>query len=1003
MDVRDEKAAPPAGTRQDLRTVQLVSIESMLGQQEGISAVAVALLAERASVTYDAACGWTPERVAAEIDDIGFEAQVPAEAASDTVVFSVFGMTCAACTSSVEHALQQAVGVLASDVSLVLQRARVQFNPAQTTARAVVGAIEDAGFDALLYDDRDAAQLRSLTRVHEVRAWWRLFLTSVAFAVPVFLVSMVFPHVPLLARAMHAQLRPGLYVQDLICLALTIPVQFGVGHSMLSGAWKALRHGGATMDTLVSLGTLASWVFSVASMLSAWVCAETAHPPPTFFDTTTMLFAFVTFGRYLESSAKGRTGEVLTRLLRLAPQQAVIYERGAERTVPADLLHVGDVVKVVPGEKLAADGIVVDGQSAVDESMVTGEPIPATKRVGDAVTGGTMNGSGALDFRVTRAGRDTSLAQIVRLVQEAQMRKAPIQDYADRVAGVFVPCILSLSVATFLVWLCVSHLLAPALQPRLFQQDGINKTMECLKLCISVVVVACPCALGLSTPTAVMVGTGVGAANGVLIKGGNSLEAACAVGHVVFDKTGTLTHGSLAVPSAALGDSPVKVSTDPTASTSPPTPPPSASPPPPAPLPLPWASAAHAHPTLASHRPTHPLVALPPDLLALLYAAESRSEHVVAAALCRELEKVLPTAVRTQVLRFEATAGAGVEADVEMDGRRVRVRIGNAAFACDGGRMPADAAAFAAAQEKDACTVAYASVDGTLACAVALADTLKPTARGAVHKLQDMGITCSMMTGDTDGTAHAVARAVGIAAERVHASLSPNGKMALLQDARVALRVRAHTARSRWGRWRARFVAPPRDKLAMVGDGVNDSPALAAADVGLALCSGSDVAMEAASIVLVRDDLGDVPVAFQLCQRIFWQIRANFLWATMYNLTMVPLAMGLLLPWGIHMHPMMAAAAMACSSVSVVLSSLSLKRWRHPGVSDGAKEHAWLSAVGAFEDAVRSGLHAAKRILSFSDEHAYTSLEMDEEQGGGTLGVAAEQSVLASSGGRGGI
>ena len=857
----------------------VASVENAL-RQDGIYEAAVALLAEEATVVYDVAV-WTPAKIAAAIEDAGFDAQpVPDD---DAAVLRIFGMTCASCSAAVEQALRSVPGVRSASVSLTLQQARVEYNPAAVGVRELVDAVGDAGFDAIVHDERNATQLRSLTRVTETAEWRHTFLVALAFAVPVFLVSMVLPHTPL-RPLMHAQVLPNLYLQHVACLALTIPVQFGLGHRFYAAAWRAVRHGNTTMDVLVVVGTTATWVFSVLSMLAGLACTRACHMPPTFFDTTTMLITFVSLGRYLECNAKGRTSEALTQLISLTPQSAALYtdaKRTDVRVVPAELLRAGDIFRVLPGERIAADGVVVDGRSAIDESVVTGESLPVDKATGSAVLGGTVNGSGSLDVQVSRAGRDTSLSQIVRLVSDAQMNKAPIQDYADRVAGVFVPSILVLSAVTFVFWITASHLLPQTAQPSVFRGEHANKLVECLKLCISVVVVACPCALGLSTPTAVMVGTGVGAKNGILIKGGGPLEAACTIGEVVFDKTGTLSNGALDVVES-------------------------------------W-SADGAQP-----------------LLPALGAVETRSEHPLGAAVARHYSKELgrDAIAAATVSAFEALGGAGVRASVALGDTTHTVALGRAELA--GADAPPAAAKFALAQQDLGRTVVYGAVDGALVTVLALADTLKPEARRAVELLHARGISCTIMTGDSARTTAAATTALGIAADSIHAGLSPNGKLALLERLRAerAEQRAAYEAQLAAAGPLRRLVAalrmPPRTGVAMVGDGINDAPALASADLGIALRSGSDIAMEAASIVLMRTDLLDVPMALDLCETIFRRIRINYLWATMYNLVMVPLAMGVFLPWGLRLHPMMAGAAMACSSVSVVCSSLLLKTWHRP-------------------------------------------------------------------------
>lgn len=903
----------------------VASIENALRAQPGILSVSVALLAERAVVEYDENSSWTPASIASEIEDTGFDAAVLEEAEQGAATLSVYGMNTPACAATVESRIRAEPGVLRAEVSLGAQTAHVEFAKAVTGVREIVDAVHEAGYDAILCDQRDATQLSSLMRVNEVAAWRHAFLTSLWFTVPLFVVNMILSRLPGTRAVLQLQLLSGLYVQDVVCLALTVPVQFGIGQRFYRSSWRALRHGSATMDVLVMLSTTASWVFSVFAMVFNLFCSPGAcRKPTTFFDTSGMLITFVSLGRFLENSAKGRTSEALTRLIRLTPSRATIYTAEGERMIPAELLRVGDVVKVVPGERIAADGTVRFGQSTVDESMVTGEAVPAGKQVGSTVVAGTVNGAGAFDFVVTRAGQDTSLSHIVNLVQEAQVSKAPIHEFADRVAGIFVPSILVLSVVTFLLWFFVSHVLPASAQPPLFRGVGVNRMMECLKLCISVVVVACPCALGLSTPTAMMVGTGVGAAHGILIKGGGPLEAACSVDHVVFDKTGTLTEGNFAV------------------------------------------------------RAVHWLHPEPARALQLIALAEGRSEHVLGRALCRYAEQQRAAETEARVTQFEPFQGAGVRARIAASGAEHEVVLGKAALVSRGAPdasgaeaqappLPEAVAAFTRQHEEGGCTLIYASIDGALAGAFALGDTLKRESLRTVQQLQRMNIACSIMTGDSRRTTLAVARELGIPPERVHADLSPNGKLVLLRRLRSEQEAaRPSSAMATRMLWRG----AQRHSVAMVGDGINDSPALSSADVGIALCSGSDIAVEAASIVLMRTNLLDVPIALLLCQRIFQQIRINFIWATAYNMVMVPLAMGLLLPWGVQLHPIMAGAAMAFSSISVVLSSLTLKQWQRPEEADlGLAHDAHFSGTALLSHAAH-GAHA----LFDAAAHALESL-----------------------------
>ncbi|GAA5885407.1 hypothetical protein JCM6882_009608 [Rhodosporidiobolus microsporus] len=897
----------------------VAAIEGGLRDQAGIVSVKVALLAERAVVEYDPSL-WTPSKVAEEIEDFGFEATPIEPPKADTVVLQVYGMTCGACVHSIETNLRAAPGILSAVVSLTTERASITYDPSLLGGvRDIVELIEDTGFDATLASDENSAmQLKSLARTKEIQEWKHAFERAVTFGLPVFLLSMIFPMVPFLRPVVNWSPVRGVFLGDTICFFLTLPVQFGVGLRFYRSAWRALKHKSATMDVLVVLGTSAAFLYSIAVMASTPFASDPSYHPKVFFDTCTMLITFVSLGRYLENVAKGQTSTALSRLMSLAPSQAIIYtdtDCTKEKKVPTELIQVGDIVKIVPGDKIPADGLVIRGESSVDESMVTGEVVPVVKTLKSSVIGGTVNGKGTFDMQVTRAGKDTALSQIVHLVEEAQTSKAPIQAFADTVAGYFVPTVITLGVVTFLTWMCISH--TSDHLPRVFDEKGATKFMVCLRLCISVVVVACPCALGLSTPTAVMVGTGVGAQNGILIKGAGPLEASHRVDRIVLDKTGTLTVGKLDVVGVK------------------------------------WVDRTGLE-TVATEE-LGARIGWQEDAILLFAAAETKSEHPLAKAVAQwglrslGLEEV-PAAL--EVTSFESVTGQGVRCDVSGHfpslspaagtGRSThRIEIGNAAFLSEqaGIVLPPAYNGWREREESLGRTCILVGVDRQLACIVSLADTIKPEARQAIDALRWMGIEVALATGDQERTARAIAEDVGIAHEDVHAGMSPNGKKALVEK----LQQQGH-------------------RVAMVGDGINDSPALAVADVGIALCSGTDIAIEAADVVLMKSDLLDVVAALDLSRRIFRQIRLNFIWATVYNLVGIPLAMGVFLPWGFHLHPMMAGAAMAFSSVSVVASSLTLRFWRRPRLARRADDPAvdagegtFAELGGAVADMVRAG------------------------------------------------
>ncbi|KAK5130879.1 hypothetical protein LTR08_001600 [Meristemomyces frigidus] len=897
------------------------AVEGGFKDVSGLMQFNISLLAERAVIVHD------PEKLTAAhivkiVDDRGFDATIissqeegaQTSSANTILQLKVYGLPSPESAADLQASLQTIAGIDSANINFATTRASITHTPSQIGVRAVVEAIEKAGYNALVAEsDDNNAQLESLAKTKEIQGWYRAFKTSVGFAIPVFLISMIFPmFIPFLDLGKFH--RYGVWLSDVVCLLLTIPVQFGIGRRFYISAFRSIRHGSPTMDVLVVLGTSAAFFFSCAAMIVS-VLVPPHSRPATTFDTSTMLITFILLGRFLENRAKGQTSKALSRLMSLAPSTATIYtdpiaaakaaegwdartesgEKGVsekeaarmtieEKTVPTELIEVGDVVILKPGDKIPADGTVTRGESYVNESMVTGEAMPILKKPGLPLMAGTVNGAGRVDFRVTRAGRDTQLSQIVRLVQEAQTSRAPIQRMADVVAGYFVPIIITLGLSTFIGWMVLSHLLPHP--PAIFLSDASGgRLMVCVKLCIAVIVFACPCALGLATPTAVMVGTGVGAEQGILVKGGAALETATKINHIVLDKTGTLTMGKMSVSSADVQGA--------------------------------WNASSEQR------------------LLwwTIVGLAEGNSEHPIARAILAGAKERLGLPVDGTldgtVGDFQATIGKGLSAIVEPHGPLERERhdvvIGNSSLLRSRGvdvlspedeyedltrrnsrSLPGPSTSKGA--ESAGITTIHVAIDGEYTGSIALSDTLKPSARACVAALHSMGIATSLVTGDQAATAHHVAALVGISPENVFAGVLPSGKQDIIEDLQQQGKI-----------------------VAMVGDGINDSPALATADVGIGLASGTDVAVEAADIVLMKpNQLMDIPASLHLSRTIFRRIKYNLLLSCVYNAVGLPIAMGFLLPWGITLPPLAAGAAMACSSVTVVVSSLMLKLWRRP-------------------------------------------------------------------------
>ncbi|NJC89401.1 MAG: cadmium-translocating P-type ATPase [Desulfuromonas sp.] len=740
------------------------------------------------------------------------------------------GMHCASCAARIEKALSASPGVVSAAVNFATARATVQFEPARTSVAALQAVVRGLGFDVLEMEAEGSApealhDAEEQRRLEDYARQRRHFLLALLLTVPVAVLAMAGHLVPALREAFDFPARPW------IELALTTPVLFWAGREFFTGAWAAARHRAADMNTLVAIGTLSAYLYSLAATVApGWFAAATGHaghagPVGVYYEVAAIIVTLILMGRLLEARARSRTSGAIRALMDLAPKLARVERDGREQDIPAAELRVGDVVLVRPGEKVPVDGTVIDGRSTVDESMLTGEPLAVTKQPGDAVIGATLNKSGAFRLRATKVGRDTVLQQIIRLVQQAQGSKAPIQRLADVIAGYFVPVVICLAIATFVVWFDV----APT--------EG-RLTMALITF-VSVLIIACPCALGLATPTAIMVGTGRGAQSGILIKGGEALETAHRLTTVVLDKTGTITRGAPAVTDIIA----VGMTDD--------------------------------------------------ELLRLAAAAEAGSEHPLGEAIVHSArERGLD---RLKASDFQAISGYGIEATVE--GRTVL--LGTALLLRERGMTTDEASARKLAEEGK--TPVFAAVDGRPAGIIAIADPVKEGAQAAIAKLHALDLEVIMLTGDHRDTAEAIARQVGV--DRVVAEVLPDGKEEEIRKLQAQGKV-----------------------VAMVGDGINDAPALARADVGIAMGSGTDVAMEAADITLVKGDLHGVAASIALSRATIRNIRQNLFFAFIYNVLGIPLAAGVFYPLtGWLLSPVIASLAMALSSVSVVSNALRLR------------------------------------------------------------------------------
>ncbi|KYQ89208.1 P-type ATPase [Tieghemostelium lacteum] len=841
-------------------------IENFLSNTDGIISVQVALLQETADIKFNPKI-IDEDEIIEQISCVGFEAKLIKQSERNTLSLDIGGMTCSSCVGIIESFMSTVDGVLDIKVNLALENARVLYDPDQIGVRDIIKNIEDVGFTARISSYKPD-ESKNMQR-EEIEKLKKTLFYSVCLTVPVFLIGMILHKVKICHFLFTSYIFNGISIADFLMFSLTTPVQFVIGKRFYINGWKSIKHGGANMDVLVALGTSCAYFYSVMVLLLAYVSPmgpimSDQIAMKTFFDTSASLITFILLGKYLEIIAKGKTSEAIKKLISLQVTNAILLEFDEEgmvideKEISIELVQRGDTLKVLPGSKIPTDGQVVSGVSSIDESIITGESLPVTKKQGDQVIGGTLNQKGTLHIKATRVGGDTSLAQIIKLVEKAQTERAPIQSLADRVSGIFVPTVITLGVLTFVVWIIAgasgwAHDYIVASNSSVFQ--------FALRNAISVIVIACPCALGLATPTAVMVGTGIGAQCGILIKGGAHLETAHKISAVIFDKTGTLTSGKPTVThSTIIGSSATKHHMD------------------------------------------------KKSFFEIVASAEAASEHPLAGAIVNYAFTVCDVNSTHVPTNFESVTGSGIRCTI----KDIDVMIGNMKWIQEEGISfnsadKTEQESHIRKLENEGNTVVFVVMNQEITGYIAISDQLKPEARATITELKKLGIFPWMVTGDNQRTANAIASQVGIT--QVFAEVLPSNKSKKVQE----LKQQGHI-------------------VAMIGDGINDSPALAEADIGIAIGAGTDIAIEAADIVLVKSDLRDVITAISLSKTTFNRIRLNYLWATLYNILGIPLAAGVLIPFGISIPPMIAGMAMAFSSISVVLSSLHLKTYKKPRI-----------------------------------------------------------------------
>ncbi|TYS91462.1 heavy metal translocating P-type ATPase [Rossellomorea aquimaris] len=780
-------------------------IEKGLNKMEGVENASVNFAMERAAVKYNPE-EVEPSDLQKRIQDLGYDIQLA------KTEFDITGMTCAACSARIEKVLNKQDGIQHATVNLALEKATIEYAPGTITTDQIIKKVDSIGYGATMKNDENQEE-QTDHKHQEIQKQKRKFIWSLLLSLPL-LWSMVShfeftSFIPL----------PEILMNPWVQMALATPVQFIIGKQFYVGAYKALINKSANMDVLVALGTSAAYFYSV--FLAYQSIGSGMHMVELYFETSAILITLIILGKLFEAKAKGRSSEAIKKLMGLQAKTATVERDGNEVEIPLEDVVTGDIVYIKPGEKVPVDGEVIEGRSALDESMITGESVPVDKSIGDTLIGATMNKNGFLKMKATKVGRDTALAQIIKVVEDAQGSKAPIQRLADTISGIFVPIVVGIAVLTFLVWY-------------IWVKPG--DFAEALEKLIAVLVIACPCALGLATPTSIMAGSGRAAEFGILFKGGEHLESTYGITTVILDKTGTVTNGE-----PVLTDVKVESGFD------------------------------------------------EEDFLALVGAVERSSEHPLAVSIVKGIKEKGITLLGSE--NFDAIPGYGVKAKVE----GTEVVIGTTKLMEQVGVHIDYVLETKLALETEGKTVMLVAINGNYAGLVAVADTIKDTSKEAIQRLKDKELEVIMITGDNQRTAEAIAKEAGI--QHVIAEVLPEGKAKEVQK-----------------------LQEEGKKVAMVGDGINDAPALAMADIGMAIGTGTDVAMEAADITLIRDDLNSIADAIFMSKKTIRNIKQNLFWALAYNSLGIPIAaMGFLAPW-------LAGAAMAFSSVSVVLNALRLQR-----------------------------------------------------------------------------